>query len=130
MESPAGSAQEPGGFADRHGSARPAGDFTSSAGSCAGQRGGDGRSAAAGTGPPAAALSNGYPVTAADVADRIVALHKMRANGSGATVEMSTGEGPSRVRDPPAHRAGAAPPRHPSADCGFTFSAGFSEDMV
>jgi|SRR6266508_2755174 len=74
MESPAGSAQEPGGFADRHGSARPAGDFTSSAGSCAGQRGGDGRSAAAGTGPPAAALSNGYPVTAADVADRIVAL--------------------------------------------------------
>jgi len=86
MKSPAGSAQEPRGHADHHGSARPAGGFTIPAPSCNGQRGGDGRSAAAGTGSPAAALSTtlsttnstrnsgSYPTTAADVADRIVSL--------------------------------------------------------
>src|SRR6266511_2808497 len=86
MKSPAGSAQEPRGHADHHGSARPAGGFTTPAPSCNGQRGGDGRSAAAGTGSPAAALSTtlsttnstrnsgSYPTTVADVADRIVSL--------------------------------------------------------
>jgi len=53
---------------------RAVADFLPSAGSCTGQLGGDGRSAAVETGPSAAALSNGLPVTAADVADRIVAL--------------------------------------------------------
>ncbi len=76
MKSPAGSAQELWSHAGHHGSARPAGDFTSSAGSCTGQPGGDDESLAGGTGPPAAKFSpmaDHRPTVAADVADAIVA---------------------------------------------------------
>ncbi len=74
MESSAGSGQVPRGFADHPGSARPAGGFTSPARDALALPGGDARSVAGGTGPPAATLSASLPTTAADVADRVVAL--------------------------------------------------------